>query len=45
MTPKLLQTYVVTMANLKSLHRRVWISLSMILSVMLVVVVLIGFPG
>ena len=43
MTPKLLQTSVVTMANLKSLHRRVWISLSMILSVMLVVVVLVGF--
>lgn len=37
------QIRIVTLASLGSLHRRTWISLSMVLSVALVVCVLIGF--
>ncbi len=39
----LTQTLALTKANLQSLPRRAWISLSMILSVALVVTVLLGF--
>lgn len=43
MTGTMTQALVLTVANLTSLPRRFWISLSMVLSVALVVVVLIGF--
>nr|WP_316654770.1 ABC transporter permease [uncultured Gellertiella sp.] len=43
MSAEIKQTLVMTRANIGSLPRRAWISLSMILSVALVVCVLIGF--
>ena len=43
MSNAFLRIAVVTAANIKSLHRRAWIALSMVFSVMLVAVVLIGF--
>jgi len=43
MATKFKQIAVVTMANIRSLGRRSWISASMILSIALVVVVLVGF--
>jgi putative ABC transport system permease protein len=43
MNTKLKQSAVIASANIKSIPRRLWISASMILSIALVVVVLIGF--
>lgn len=43
MASKLHQSCVVVTANVKSLYRRLWISASMVISIALVVVVLIGF--
>lgn len=43
MDMKLKQAAVIAVANIKSIPRRLWISASMILSIALVVVVLIGF--